>query len=279
MYKVVPKKQSVNSTYSCSKPRERRLLQLPSGTRVRAHVHVLPGICEKREKKISYMWAAELSLGPSLFLPWQWKQIQLTLISVFSQTLYVWEKASLCPHSIKAWSLPLLNMLIHLAPPPPHALSLRPIRPPLPHSPFPSRQKGDLGYFSVRIGGPGLHPPGWLCGVERRREKERLHAVIPLTIPVPYGERTGLSSGTVRGVAGPACLSNRGTCSLRLGLVCCSQWGLAGAETTRIVQPEYDLIIRAQSVGVDTFNGYMFTLTWRMLLVLSQHWVVEHVQW
>lgn len=119
MYKVVPKKQSVNSTYSCSKPRERRLLQLPSGTRVRAHVHVLPGICEKREKKISYMWAAELSLGPSLFLPWQWKQIQLTLISVFSQTLYVWEKASLCPHSIKAWSLPLLNMLIHLAPPPP----------------------------------------------------------------------------------------------------------------------------------------------------------------
>lgn len=50
--------------------------------------------------------------------PWQWQQIQLTLISAFSQTLHLWEKASLCPHSIKTWSLSLLNMLIHLEPPP-----------------------------------------------------------------------------------------------------------------------------------------------------------------
>lgn len=75
-----------------------------------ASTQTLVQTCE-RNKKLGYMWVVIFST--IAIFPWQWSQIQLTLISVFSQTRYVWEKASLCPASIKAWSLPLLNMLIH----------------------------------------------------------------------------------------------------------------------------------------------------------------------
>lgn len=149
--------------------------------------------------------------GTIAVFPWQWKQIQLTLISVFSQTRYVWEKASLCPPSIKAWSLPLLNMLIHSVVPllflPAHETPTAPL------SPSQVGVKGDLGSLQLRLGGPGLHP--LVDYVWRREEGEgEVHHIILLTIPVPYGERTGLSSGTVSGVAGPACLSSQGTFSL-----------------------------------------------------------------
>lgn len=165
---------------------------------------------------------------PIALFPWQWKQIQLTLISVFSQTLYVWEKASLCPQSIKAWSLPLLNMLIHLVVPCSFSL---PTRPPLPHFPFPSRGKG-IGILQRRLGGPGLHP--LVDYVWWREDGEgEVHDLILLTILVPYGERTGLSSGTVSGVAGPACLSNQGTFSLKLGIS--HSCGITWEEKTRIV--------------------------------------------
>lgn len=111
--------------------------------------------CE-RNKKLGYMWV--VIFGAVAIFPWQWSQIQLTLISVFSQTRYVWEKASLCPPSIKAWSLPLLNMLIRSVVPllfllahetPAALLSL----------PFHVGKKGDLGSLQLRLGGPGLHPP------------------------------------------------------------------------------------------------------------------------
>lgn len=140
---------------------------------------------ETRLHVSSYPWSIAI-------FPWQWKQIQLKLISVFSQPRYVWEKASFCPLSIKAWSFPLLNMLIHLVDP----LLILPTRPPLPHSSFPTGKKADLESLQLRLG-PGLHPP--VDYVWCREEGEgALHVIIPLTIPVPYGQRNGFSSGSQR---------------------------------------------------------------------------------
>lgn len=71
-----------------------------------------------------------------------------------------------------------------------------PTRPPLPHSSFPIGKKGDLESLQLRLG-PGLHPP--VDYVWRREEGEgALHIIIPLTIPVPYGQRNGFSSGSQR---------------------------------------------------------------------------------
>lgn len=128
----------------------------------------------------SYPWSIAI-------FPWQRKQIQLKLISVFSQPRYVWEKASFCPLSIKAWSFPLLNMLIHLVDP----LLIMPTRPPLPHSPFPIGKR-DLESLQLRLG-PGLHPLVDYMWCREEGEGE-LHFIIPLTIPVPYGKRNGFSS-------------------------------------------------------------------------------------
>lgn len=129
----------------------------------------------------------------------------------FFLRLCMWEKASLCPHSIKAWSLSLLNMLIHLVPP---TLLLFLSAHETPTAPLSLSQVGERGsgLLQWRLGGPGLHPP-WFDDVWWREEVQH---VILLTIPVTYGERTGLSSRTVAGVAGPACLSNQGTFSLKL---------------------------------------------------------------
>lgn len=80
---------------------------------------------------------------------------------------------------------------------PPCSFSL-PTRPPLPHSPFPSRLKG-IWDTSAEAWWARTSSPGWLC-VGREEGEGEVHNIIPLTIPVPYGERTGLSSGTVSGV-------------------------------------------------------------------------------
>lgn len=61
---------------------------------------------------------------------------------------------------------------------------------------FPNRKKGDLESLQLRLG-PGLHPP--VDYVWCREEGEgALHVIIPLTIPVPYGQRNGFSSGSQR---------------------------------------------------------------------------------
>lgn len=71
-----------------------------------------------------------------------------------------------------------------------------PTRPPLPHSSFPTGKKGDLESLQLRLG-PGLHPP--VDYVWCREEGEgALHVIIPLTIPVPYGQRNRFSSGSQR---------------------------------------------------------------------------------
>ena len=98
----------------------------------------------------------------------------------------------------------------------PLALSLCPRDPHCPALPS-QGGKGDQGSLQLTLGGPGLHP--LVDYVWRREEGEgEVHDVILLTIPVPYGERTGLSNGTVSGVAGPACLSNQGAFSLKLNI-------------------------------------------------------------
>lgn len=92
----------------------------------------------------------------------------------------------------------------------PPACSLQPRDPHCPTFPSQVGERGS-GTLQRRLGAPGLHPP---ADCVRRREEVR--AVILLTIPVPYGERTGLSSRTVGGVAGPACLSSQGAFPLQL---------------------------------------------------------------
>lgn len=90
-----------------------------------------------------------------------------------------------------------------------------------PHCSTLASQVGERGsgILQWRLGGPGLHP--LVDCVGRREEGEgEVQDVILLTIPVPYGERTGLSSGTVSGVAGTACLSNQGAFSLKLTVSC-----------------------------------------------------------
>lgn len=97
-------------------------------------------------------------------------------------------------------------MLIHLEPPPTHLSASLHTRPPLARCFEPPHWW---------LGGPGLHP--LLDYVWAREEgEEEVQDVILLTIPVTYGERTGLSTGTVGGVAGPACLSTRDTFYLKL---------------------------------------------------------------
>lgn len=95
----------------------------------------------------------------------------------------------------------------------PPALSLCPRDP---HYPTLPSQVGEResGILQQRLGGPGLHPLDDYLWWREEGEGE-VQDIILLTIPVPYGERTGLSSGTVSGVAGTACLSSRGTFSLR----------------------------------------------------------------
>lgn len=99
----------------------------------------------------------------------------------------------------------------------PRSFSL-PTRPPLPHSLYPSRWKKEaLEYFSWRLVSFDFIPRLIMCGGEKR-EKD----IILLTILVPYGERTGLSSGTVGGVGKPACLSNQGVFSFCSSTFCLS---------------------------------------------------------
>lgn len=95
----------------------------------------------------------------------------------------------------------------------PLALSPCPRDPHCPALPPRAGKKGDLGSLQRRLGGPGLHPlVDYLWW--REEGKGEVYHIILLTVPGPYGQRTGLSSVTVSGVAGPAFLSNQGTFSL-----------------------------------------------------------------
>lgn len=119
-----------------------------------------PACCSERKKKATFdEWVIS---WPVAAFPWQWQQIQLTLIAVVSSNLYVWEKASFCPHSIKAWSLPPLNMVIR-AVVPPLFLSVHDETPT-----DPTRGKGGSWLLQCRLGGPGLRAFG-----KETREKER----------------------------------------------------------------------------------------------------------
>lgn len=76
-----------------------------------------------------------------------------------------------------------------------------------------------MGSLQWRLGRQGLH--SLVDYVWQGKEGEgEVHNVILLTIPVTYGERTNLSSGTVVGVAGPACLSNQGAFSPKSSILC-----------------------------------------------------------
>lgn len=100
----------------------------------------------------------------------------------------------------------------------PPAFSLYPRDPHCPTLPTQVGERGS-GTLQQRLGGPGLHP--LVDYVWWREEGEgEVQDVILLTIPVPYGERTGFSSGTVSGVAGTACLSNQGVFFLKLTVSC-----------------------------------------------------------
>lgn len=128
-------------------------------TRLSASAHppnTLIQTCE-RNKKLGYMWVVIFST--IAIFPWQWSQIQLTLISVFSQTRYVWEKASLCPPSIKAWSLPLLNMLIHSVVP---LLFLLAHETPTALLSLPKSGKRGSGITSAEAWRARASSPGWL---------------------------------------------------------------------------------------------------------------------
>lgn len=86
-----------------------------------------------------------------------------------------------------------------------------------PHCPALPSQVGEKGgiwdHFSRGLVGQGFIPLVDYLWRGEEGEGEVYHIIL-LTIPVPYGERTGLSSVTVGGVAGPAFLSNQGTFSL-----------------------------------------------------------------
>lgn len=178
--------------------------------RVCAHVHVLPAFVRKNKIRLH---VSSYHLAHRCF--------SMTMKTNPAYTHFCFLSDSVCVRE----SLPLSSLYKGLisasveyvnpsgGPP---ALSLCPRDPHCPTLPSQVGERGS-GLLQLGLGGPGLHPlVDYVWWIEEGEGE--VHDVILLTIPVPYGERTGLSSGTVSGVAGPACLSNQGTFSLKLDI-------------------------------------------------------------
>lgn len=194
----------------------------------------------ERNKKLGYMWVVIFSTVA--IFPWQWSQIQLTLISVFSRTRCVWEKASLCPPSIKG----LISASVEYVNPfrGPLALSPCPRDPYCPALPPQVGGRGGSGITSAKAWRPGASSPAWLF-VASRRGRRRGVPHNPIDQPHPH-MANALASPVVQSVEwrGPAFLSESG----QARLVTLS-FGFTGAENTPgsfagLTQssPDYNLI-------------------------------------